>query len=61
MKKTKLFGLPLLIVGLLGLSACALFNDDDMKYENHYNPPSAEYVPPEKDPNGLYSGDVKGK
>ena len=61
MKKTKLLTLPILAFALLGLSACALFNDDDMKHENVYNPPSEEYVPPEKDPNGIYIGDVKAK
>ena len=61
MKKTKLFALPLLMVGLLGLSACSLFDDSDMQHENHYNPPSEDYVPPEKDPNGIYIGDVKAK
>ena len=38
MKKKTLFAL--LLGALLPLTSCALFNDDDLKYENHYNPPT---------------------
>ena len=38
MKKNRL--LALLVGVLLPLSGCTLFNDEDLKYENHYNPPT---------------------
>ena len=37
MKKRNL--LVLILGGLLSLSACSLFNDDDLAFENKYNPP----------------------
>ena len=39
MKRKSIF-LTLCLSGLLTLSACALFNDDDIKYSNKFTPPS---------------------
>ena len=60
MKKTKLLLLPMLLFGLIGLSACSLFNDDDIAIKNEYNPPEDDTgAEPQKDPNGTYIGNVK--
>ena len=50
MKKNRLVLLPVLLMGLIGLTSCnyvkGVFNDDDMGYENIYNPPSIIPEPP---------------
>ena len=56
--KKKLFLLPLLMCGMMGLSSCTLFNDDDIKVVNNYNPPSTT---PEIDPDATIVQDVVGK
>lgn len=50
MKKNKLLTSLLFITAALSLSACGLFNDDDIAVKNSYNPVAIE---PEKDPNAL--------
>ena len=58
MKKKRLFLLPMLIAGLMGITSCSLFNDDDLAYTNIYNPPS---IIPEPGPDDVIVGDgVKG-
>lgn len=56
MKKRKL--LVLLLGGLLSLSACSLFNEDDLEFENKYNPPVESTEP---DPNAVVVNGVVGK
>lgn len=62
MKKRKLFLLPILFAGLMSITSCnyvkGVFNDDDMGYENIYNPPS---VIPEPDPTIPVVNGVTGK
>ncbi len=62
MKKKRLILLPMLIACLMGVTSCnyvhSLFNDDDMGYENVYNPPSV--VPPVPDDAVIANG-VVGK
>ena len=52
MKKNKLF-LGLLITGLFCLSGCSLFNDDDIAYENKYNPATVVPEVEPEDPNAI--------
>ena len=59
MKKTKALLIPLLIFGLVGLSGCSLFNDDDIAIHNEYNPPEDDVIP--VDPTATYVQGVKGK
>ncbi len=57
MKKNRLFPL-LLVTALLSLSACSLFNDNDIAIHNSYNPPA----PTSEDTTGkVYAGGVEGK
>ena len=55
MKKKFLLSM-LLVSGFLALSSCSLFNDDDIKIHNSYNPP-ADSV----DPDAVIAGGVVGK
>ena len=51
--------LPILLLsGVLTLSSCALFNDDDMAIHNTYNPATPT---PEVDPDAPVAGGVTGK
>ena len=50
MKKNKLLTTLLFVTATLSLSACGLFNDDDIAIKNSYNPVVSE---PEKDPDAL--------
>ena len=59
MKKNKLL-LGLLVGSLLCLSACSLFNDDDMKVENHYHPATLTDDEPD-DPDAIRAQGVAGK
>ena len=59
MKKFKL--LPLLVGSLLCLSGCSLFNDDDMKVENHFNPATVTPEETPEDPNAVKAQGVIGK
>ena len=59
MKKTKTLLLPLLIFGLVGLSACSLFNDDDIAIKNEYNPAPEDEQEEAIDPNATYVQKVK--
>ena len=43
---------------LMSLSACSLFNDDDVKYSNQYNPKISQVS---EDPNAVKAGGVTGK
>ena len=52
MKKNKLL-LGLLVSSLLCLSGCSLFNDDDMAYENKYNPATVVPEVEPEDPNAI--------
>ena len=61
MKKTKILLLPLLIFGLVGLSACSLFNDDDIAVHNEYNPAPEDEEEEQRDPNATYVQGVKAK
>lgn len=56
MKKRNL--LVLILGGLLSLSACSLFNDDDLAFENKYNPPVETNEP---DPDAVVIDGVIGK
>ena len=48
----------LLFLGILPLSSCGLFNDDDIKVSNSFHP----FVESsEKDPNATYIGETKGE
>ena len=38
MKKNKLLTYLVLLGALVGLSSCSLFTDEDMSFENTYNP-----------------------
>ena len=58
MKKTKILISSLFIVSLLSLSACALFNDDDLAVKNSFNPISSSS---EEDPNTVRAGGVVAK
>lgn len=42
----------------MSLSACSLFNDDDVKYSNQYNPKISQVS---EDPNAVKAGGVTGK
>ncbi len=55
MKKSRFLLIPLLLGGLMSLSACTLFDDSDIAIKNEYNPPSDE---PEIDPDAIYAGGV---
>ena len=55
MKKKFLLS-TLLVSGFLALSSCSLFNDDDMKIQNSYNPP-VESIPAD----AVIAGGVVGK
>ena len=57
MKKNKLLTSLLFITAALSLSACGLFNDDDIAVKNSYNPVVSE---PEVDPDGKPAGGVIG-
>ena len=59
MKKTKILLLPVILFSLVGLSACSLFNDDDIAINNVYNPPKEEEGNEQRDPNATYVQDVK--
>lgn len=51
--------LPLLLLsGLLTLSACSLFDDEDIKIHNEYNP---QPITPAEDPNAVKACGVTGK
>ena len=52
MKKNKLL-LGLLVSSLLCLSGCSLFNDDDIAYENKYNPATVVPEVEPEDPNAI--------
>ena len=45
MKKSKLLITSLLLSGVLCLSSCTLFNDNDMNFTNTYNPPESSTTP----------------
>ena len=53
MKKKSLF-ITLALSALLTISACSLFNDDDIKVSNKYNPPTNSSL----DPNAVVAGGV---
>lgn len=55
--KKKTF-LALLIGAILPLTSCTLFNDDDLKYENHYNPPISSEEADDENTNRVHG--VKG-
>lgn len=59
MKKKKLLFMTLLASSFLALTSCSLFNDDDIKIHNSYNPPAN--TSSEFDPDGVYANGVKGK
>ena len=59
MRKHKLL-LGLLVGSLLCLSACSLFNDDDMIVENHYHPATLTDDEPD-DPDAVRAQGVAGK
>ena len=61
MKKTKALLLPLLIFGLVGLSACSLLNDDDIAVHNEYNPAPEDEEEEAHDPNATYVQNIKAK
>ena len=61
MKKKRAFLLPLLIFGLVGLSACSLFDDDDIAVHNEYNPAPEDEEEQERDPNATYVQNVKAR
>ena len=54
--KKKFLLATLLVSGFLALTSCSLFQDDDMKIQNSYNPP-ADSV----DPDAVIAGGVVGK
>ena len=62
MKKRKLLLFPILIAGLMSVTSCnyvqGVFKDDDMGYENIYNPPK---VIPDPDPSIPVVNGVTGK
>lgn len=58
MKKFKKLLLPLAIASLIGLSACSLFNDDDIAIHNSFNP---KISAPSSNPNAVFAGGVEGK
>lgn len=62
MKKSKLLLIPAIAAALLSLTACEyvtkMFNDDDLAYSNHYNPPVST---PKEDPNAVKAGGVAAK
>ena len=58
MKKIRLLSSILFVSAALSLSACSLFNDDDIAVKNSYNPVASE---PEEDPDALVvSDEIKG-
>ena len=56
--KKKFLLLTLLISGVLSLTSCSLFNDDDIKIHNSYNPPADTS---EISPDAVIAGGVVGK
>ena len=61
MKKTRALLLPLLIFGLVGLSACSLFDDSDIAVHNEYNPAPEDEEEQEHDPNATYVQNIKAR
>ena len=55
MKNKKRVLIPLFIAGLLAVTGCSLFNDDDMKLQNSYSP---TIFTSEIDPDALVAGGV---
>ena len=60
MKRCKLL-VGLLLSNLVLLSGCALFNDDDMKYENKFNPATVTPEEEPEDPDAPKAQGVTGK
>lgn len=58
MNKIKKFILPLLLIGIVGLSSCTLFSDDDIEIHNSFNPKISE---PSSNPSAVIAGGVEGK
>ena len=58
MKKNKLLTYLVLLGALVGLSSCSLFTDEDMSFENTYNPVTTAI---EDDPDAVYACGVKAK
>ena len=58
MKKTKLITSILLAIGLVGMTGCSLFNDDDIAIKNSYNP---HQETPEPDADAVVAGGVAAK
>ena len=57
MKKTRKLFPILLLTGLLTLSGCSLFNDDDIAISNSYEPKTSQSE--EEDPDAVYARGVK--
>ena len=58
MNKFKKLILPMVITGLITLSSCTLFNDDDIAIHNSFNPKISQ---PSSNPDAIVAGGVEGK
>ena len=58
MKKNKLFISLAMVMGLLSVTSCSLFDDSDLAFSNHFNPPIEESS---EDPDAIKCHGVTGK